>query len=246
MRRIGGALAGLIIAAGLVVAPANAAESTEAAVVNGWGNPAFADDFNYTGAPNSTKWSVYISSGHAGQGLRRPTQWVANGEYVRATGKSDGTTGGMSFKQDRGSVYGRWEVRMRVPARDKEYHPVLIVWPDAGRVAANNYQEIDFSEATSPLGVDRFYLHAAKGGSGSGQSSASKTIDMTQWHNYAVDWQPGRITGYIDGVKWFEDTANAAKVKAPAHLTIQLDWFPNGSATSTSYMDVDWARVYKP
>lgn len=242
MRRIGGALAGLIIATGLAVAPASAAESTEAAVVNGWGDPAFADDFNYTGAPNSTKWSAYSSAGHAGQGLRRPAQWVANGEYVRATGKSDGTTGGMSFKPDRGSVYGRWEVRMRVPARDKEYHPVLIVWPDAGRVAANNYQEIDFSESTSDPKVNRFFLHYSK----TAQSSASKALDMSAWHNYAVEWQKDKVVGYIDGVEWFRET-NATRIpRAASHLTVQLDWFPDGTATSTSYMDIDWVKVYKP
>jgi licheninase len=29
------------------------------------------------------------------------------------------------------------------------------------------------------------------------------------------------------------------------HQTIQLDWFPNGTATKPSQMQVDWVRVYK-
>jgi hypothetical protein len=160
---------------------------------------------------------------------------------VRVTGLPNGTTGGMSHKV-RGTTYGRWEARMRVPSRSVQYHPVLIVWPDGQRTADTNYEEIDFAESNS-LGTVKFFLHAAKGSTG--QTSASKTLDQTQWHNYAVDWQKGRVTGYIDGVKWFEDTgANAARVTSPAHLTIQLDWFPNSSTTATSYMDVDWARVY--
>jgi hypothetical protein len=28
------------------------------------------------------------------------------------------------------------------------------------------------------------------------------------------------------------------------HQTIQLDWFPDGTATTPSQMQVDWIRVY--
>lgn len=217
--------------------------STEAAVVNGWGTPFASDEFNYVGAPNSTKWSVFNSAGHAGKGLRRPEQVTVNGSYVRLTGNSVGTTGGMSFKPDRGSTYGRWEARMRVPQRDTEYHPVLIVWPDAGRVAANHCQEIDFSESTTNPNVNKFFLHT---GCGTEQTTVSKTMDMTQWHNYAVEWTASRVTGYIDGVKWFEDTTPSNIPRDPSHLTVQLDWFPDGTSSSVSYMDVDWARVYRP
>jgi hypothetical protein len=28
------------------------------------------------------------------------------------------------------------------------------------------------------------------------------------------------------------------------HQTIQLDWFPDGTATKPSQMQVDWVRVY--
>lgn len=218
--------------------------ATEAAIEYGWGTPEAADEFNYTGAPDSTKWSVYNSAGHAGNGLRRPSAWKVDGAAATVTGDSQGTTGGMSFRPDRGTTYGRWEARMKVSAnRDPQYHPVLIVWPDAGRTASTNYQEIDFSESTGDPAVNRFFLHY---GSGSKQVSASKTLDMTAWHNYAVDWQPGKITGYIDGIKWFENTAQAPLIKAPSHFTAQLDWFPSGSAPRTSSMSVDWVRVYQP
>ena len=223
--------------------PTPAATGTEAAVRNGWGTPFASDEFNYVGAPNSTKWSVFKSAGHANKGLRRPAQSTVNGSYLRITGTSAGTTGGMSFKPDRGSTYGRWEARMRVPSRDTEYHPVLIVWPDAGRLASNHCQEIDFSESTTNPKVNKFFLHT---GCASQQTTVSKSIDMTQWHNYAVEWKANRVTGYIDGVKWFEDTAAANIPRSPSHLTVQLDWFPDGTATSTSYMDVDWARAYRP
>jgi hypothetical protein len=60
-----------------------------------------------------------------------------------------------------------------------------------------------------------------------------------------VEWSPTKITGYIDGVKWYEDTTPANIANVSMHQTIQLDWFPNGTATTPSQMDVDWVRVYK-
>ncbi len=216
--------------------------ATEAAATHAWGTPYASDEFTNVGAPVSAKWSMYKGPGHAGKGKRQPAQWAVNGSYARATGNGAGITGGMSFKPDRGSTQGRWEVRMRVPQRDSEYHPVLILWPDAGRVAANHCQEVDFSESTGNPKVNQFFLHTGCSGQ---QVYAKKSIDMTKWHNYAVEWTPTHVTGYIDGVKWFHTTTATHIPRASAHLTIQLDWFPDGTATSTSYLDVDWARAYR-
>ena len=69
--------------------------------------------------------------------------------------------------------------------------------------------------------------------------------DTTQWHNYAVEWTPTGITGYIDGVQAFRDTDTAHLPSGSMHQTVQLDWFPDGTATKVSTMSVDWVRVYK-
>ena len=74
---------------------------------------------------------------------------------------------------------------------------------------------------------------------------AAKTIDTTQWHNYAVEWTPAGITGYLDGSLWFVDTNPAHQPTVGMHQTVQLDWFPNGTPTKPSQMQVDWIRVYK-
>ena len=110
-------------------APAAATDGVQAAKVRSWGPRVAGDEFTYTGAPDATKWRVYNSSGHAGKGLRRPSQ-VVDGGKVTITGTPNGTTGGMSARFDK-RKYGRWETRMRVSARDPKYHPVLILWPDA-------------------------------------------------------------------------------------------------------------------
>jgi hypothetical protein len=221
-------------------APVAAGNGTQAASALGWGSVVAGDEFNYTGAPDRTKWSVYNSTGHAGKGLRVPSAWsVANG-VATVSGDSAGTTGGMSAKFAN-QKYGRWETRMKTNQRDSEYHPVLILWPDS---KSSSCAEIDYAESTSETALVKFFLHYACSGS-SKQTYSSKAVDTTQWHNYAVEWTPAGITGYIDGVKTFTDTNPAHQPSGSMHQTLQLDWFPDGTRTTPSQMQVDWVRVYK-
>ncbi|MBT2514498.1 glycoside hydrolase family 16 protein [Arthrobacter sp. ISL-30] len=217
-----------------------ASTGTEAAQVLGWGSVKAGDEFNYAGAPDSTKWSVYNSAGHAGNGLRVPQAITVNNGMMTITGKPDGTTGGMSAKFAR-QQYGKYEVRMRTSAADPTYHAVAILWPDGPSAKCS---EIDFAEQTNDLANISFFLHY---GCASGvQTYAKKPLDMTQWHNYAVEWCPSGIKGYVDGQLWFSDSDPAHQPDGPMHLTLQLDWFPkSGATTQQSTMDVDWARHYQ-
>ena len=231
-------------AATTTVVPAAAAtggDGTQAATTLGWGSVVAGDEFSYTGAPDSTKWGVYNGPGHSGQGVRSPSAWsVANG-LATVSGDAAGTTGGMSAKFAQ-QKYGRWESRMKTSARDPQYHPVMILWP--ANNASPNCAEVDYAEGSSDTTMMKFFLHYACGGSGS-QTTAAQPIDSTQWHNYAVEWTAAGITGYIDGVKTFTDTNPAHIPTVAMHQTLQLDWFPDGSATKPSQMMVDWVRVYK-
>jgi len=214
---------------------------SQAATARGWGAVVAGDEFSKAGAPDSTKWSVFKGTGHAGKGVRSPQAWsVANG-VATVSGNSAGTTGGMSAKFAQ-QKYGKWETRMRTNARDPKYHPVLILWPNNN--TSPNCAEIDYAEGSTNTTQIKFFLHYACGGSNF-QTTAAKTIDTTQWHNYAVEWTPAGITGYIDGVKTFSDTNGAHLPSVGMHQTLQLDWFPDGSATKPSQMQVDWVRVYK-
>ena len=137
---------------------------------------------------------------------------------------------------------GNAETRMRANARDPQYHPVLILWPNNN--ASSKCAEINYAEGTTETAQMKFFLHHASGGSDF-QTTTSTPIDPTQWHNYAVEWTPSGITGYIDGVKTFTDSNPAHQPGVGMHQTLQLDWFPNGGATKPSQMQIDWVRVYK-
>jgi hypothetical protein len=211
-----------------------------------WGTPLPAsDEFNYTGAPDPTKWDKAGDNpcwpGHAGNGLRcGANSTVANG-YLRATGMANGNTGWLA--SNLGRIHGRIEVRARMAAdatAGHAYHPVLIDWPDSDAWPSGG--EYDFMETDiGAPGIDAFMHHPTQ--SQVVQDHYSKTLDITQWHNYAFDWENGNLTGYVDGVVFFHDTAAGIEAPGNMHLTLQLDNF-FGSGMQPAHLDVDWARFY--
>lgn len=217
-------------------------DGTQAAVDHNWGRVVAGDEFSYTGPPDPAKWKVYDSAGHDGNGIRSPQAWSVADGVATVSGDAAGTTGGMSalFGQRK---YGRWEARMKTSARDSQYHPVLLLWPNNNK--SPNCAEIDYAEGTSDRTLIKFFLHYACRTKSSYQTEATAAVDTTQWHNYAVQWTRKGITGYIDGVPWFTDTDRSHLPTVRMHQTIQLDWFPDGTPTIPTQMQVDWIRVYK-
>jgi beta-glucanase (GH16 family) len=215
-----------------------AVKNTTAAARYRWGKAVAGDEFNYTGAPNRTKWKVYYSRGHNNQGYRRPSAWKVSGGVATVSGNAKGVTGGMSSRYNQ--KYGRWEARMKVSRRDHKYHPNILLWPG---VRTKGCPEVDFAESTNDTTRIKFFLHYD---CKPRQTRAAKVLDMTRWHNYAVEWTPTHIYGYIDGRLFFKDTNRAHFPKVPMHACIQLDWFRKpGQATKPTTMSVAWIRIYK-
>ncbi|WP_308466271.1 glycoside hydrolase family 16 protein [Rathayibacter soli] len=224
--------------------PADAAslnDGIQAAVTHHWGRVIAGDEFSNTGAPDPAKWSVYHGAGHSGNGVRSPAAWTVAHGVATVHGDANGVTGGMTalFAQQR---YGRWEVRMRTSRRVSQYHPVLILWPRDN--VSPNCAEIDYAEGDADPTTVQFFLHYGCTGSHA-QLRVRRVIDMTAWHNYAVQWTAAGIVGYLDGVEWFTDSNPADQPTVPLRQTIQLDWFPNGEPTRAAQLQIAWVRVYR-
>jgi Glycosyl hydrolases family 16 len=221
-------------APGSAVRPAPAGAGTQAATSRGWVLAA-ADEFN--GTALGGKWGPYDGEGNGGEGRRDPDAITVQNGIMTIRGDSKGTTGGMAWSGDQ--RFGKWEVRARFPKGDKQYHPVLLLWPE-GKWPDGG--EVDFAETTSASSDVSFFLHYS---SSNKQKSAEKPLDLTQWHNYAVEWVNGRITGYIDGQQWFQSTDSSTLPPGQMHLAIQLDYFPDGGSPKPTQMDVDFVRIYR-
>ncbi len=214
-------------------APAPSGGGTTAAGAHGW-TLVGGDEFN---GGLSSNWGVYQGPGNGGQGRRVASAITVQNGLLVIRGDSNGNTGGMAWHQNQ--RFGKWEIRARFPKGDSQYHPVLILWPNGSWPAGG---EVDFAETNSAAPDVSFFLHYS---SSNRQKYAKKTLDLTQWHNYAVEWVDGRITGYIDGQQWFQSTDPSTMPPDQMHATIQLDYFPHGGSPAPSEMDVDYMRIYK-
>lgn len=227
-----------------------AAPSDQAAVRHGWGTPVAdqSDEYNGT-AVNLSKWGLFgadpgqntgCSPGYNGHGRRCASQTTVSGGLLSVNGTADGRTGGL-YSRMRPFKYGRIEVRERaVPLANnggRAWHAVPLLWPENDADWQN--AEIDFAErdVASP-GVSLFVHHDG------GQDSCDRSIDSTQFHNYAIDWRPDRVTWYVDGVE--SCTVNASiDYFSSSNGGAQMDMFPaTGTLMRPARQDVDWIRMY--
>ncbi|WP_433220968.1 family 16 glycosylhydrolase [Dactylosporangium sp. CS-047395] len=224
--------------------------SDEAAVRYGWGSPATSQSDEYNGTSvDLTKWGLFgaaggattgCSPGHNGHGQRCASQTSEGGGYLSVAGTAAGVTGGL-WARTTPFKYGRVEVRERaVPGTDNggaAYHAVPLLWPENNADYVN--AEMDFAERNVGAStVDLFVHHDGT------QSHCSVAIDSTQFHNYALDWQPSSVTWYVDGatictvnvaINYFVRTNGGA----------QLDMLPaDGTLMRPAHQDVDWIRMY--
>ncbi|MEQ3541546.1 family 16 glycosylhydrolase [Pseudonocardia tropica] len=232
------------------------AGAASAAERYGWGTPLPAsDEFDYTGPPDPAKWNQAGECwpGHAGNGGRCASRsTVKDGKLVQ-TGLRNGDSAWISSKFNQ--QYGRWEARVRSeatgPDNGRQYHPLLIIWPQSDRWPQDG--EYDFLENGAPgEQCAEAFIHYPHG-RGAVQQEYAREKDcgapLSEWHNVAVEWTPDHVKGFIDGKEWFSFSGGARPGRKniqdmpSGHLTIQLDNFFGGNMQPARY-EVDWVRIY--
>jgi hypothetical protein len=228
--------------------------SDEAAITQGWGTPIWQSDFSpgTEGQLTDNTWGLYDGPGHAGNGTRDPERISITDGVLRLQGTSGGSGAGMAHRVVK-RRYGRWEARMRAystggTAGQKQWHPVLIVWPDSDNWPVDGEYDFIESDVGDTAGANIHYPHPNLPVQQEQFTDSSK--QMSDYHNYAIDWQPSGITGYIDGVQWYHVSGGGGpngrsniQNMPSGHLTVQLDNF-GGSPHRPANMDVDWVRIY--
>jgi Glycosyl hydrolases family 16 len=209
--------------------------SATAAETYGWGVPNRADHF--TDPALTDMWYVYNGPGHADNGRRTSSAISLQDSVLTMTGDAEGNSAGMAWKQ--GQMHGRWEVCARSAQGSANFHPVLLLWPDAEDWPVGG--EIDFMEIWDPA---RQQVDIALHYDADDKRDIGKVnIDATQWHSWAIEWTPTRITAYVDGQKWWQSTDTAKFPPRPMHLCIQLDNF-GGDVSQGGELQVDWVQRY--
>lgn len=234
--------------------------------------PVWADEFEYAGKPDATKWGYDI--GGTGWGNNELQYYsdnlnnasVADGKLTITLRKENMggkvyTSARLLTKNKGDWTYGRIEVKAKLPTGKGTWPAIWMLptewaygdWPKSG--------EIDIMEH---VGYDQDRVHvtvhteAYNHGIGT-QKGTNKVVTnaSTEFHLYRVDWTPYSVRGFIDNEQMFE-FINDGKGYASwpfdkkFHLLLNVAFGGNwGGAQGIDTnifpqsMDVDYVRVYK-
>jgi endo-1,3-1,4-beta-glycanase ExoK len=152
-------------------------------------------------------------------------------------------------------TYGLWMVRARFDA-GAGYGPAILLWPQSNDWPKNG--EIDLVESIQPSRDTALSsIHWGDTAPGHRESGALRG-DYTQWHVFAVDWEPTFVKISIDGTTVYDtrySSLHPVIPSTPMHIVIQQEpgpyggagWIgpPNSSTPNDVLVHVDWVRIYK-
>ena len=224
----------------------------------------WSDEFDGTGAIDSSKWTTEIGGG--GWGNQEVQIYTSSTNNVKREGgvlkikaikESNGTYSSARIKtQDKFEFrYGRVEIRAKLPSAQGTWPALWMLganYPDVGWPQCG---EIDIMEQFQDKNKVKSTLHwkLADGNRGEyGQETANTT--STDWHVYEMDWTSTTIKTYLDGTKFFEMTVSGVDPYFPFNEefffifnvamggTLGGEIDPNFTQDA---MEVDYIRVYQ-
>jgi len=156
------------------------------------------------------------------------------------------TSGAVQTKGKFTQAYGRFEFRARLPTGGKGIWPALWLYP-----GSTWPPEIDVLETVNDMSTIWMTYHWGTSSNHLKDSSYYHNDALaTDYHNYAVEWEPGTIRWYIDGVQRKEYTgSNVTNIPMLIYMNIAIGgtWpgNPDGSTVFPQYFYIDYVRVYK-
>jgi beta-glucanase (GH16 family) len=143
--------------------------------------------------------------------------------------------------------YGYAEARLKLPAGQG-------LWPAFWLLPADQTwpPEVDIMENLGHESNKAYMSYHWIPAAGGHDFDVSQYVggDVTAWHTYGVDWQPGVIHWYIDGV--VRKTYTNANVTSKSmyvllNLAVGGDWpgNPDGTTVFPATMDIDYVRIWQ-
>jgi beta-glucanase (GH16 family) len=230
----------------------------------------WADEFDTNGAPDPAKWTYDVGgSGWGNNELEYYTNTINNAVIkdgvLTITAKKE-SLNGMNYTSSRmvsknGSdmLYGRVEVKAKLPAGRGTWPAIWMLPNDYAYGAWPNSGEIDIMEH---VGYDpnkvHFSVHNQLYNGGNAKTSTLEIpTAFTEYHLYRADWTPTSIKGYYDDQLVFTYT-NDGKGSAgwpfdkPFHVLLNLaiggNWGGVQGVDDSIFpvsMQVDYVHFYK-
>lgn len=210
----------------------------------------FRDDFSGT-TLDRANWQIV----YGGLGSNTNFTWsdadviVTNGALKLDVARAGTawTAGGIS-QGGTGVTYGLFQVRAKADP-GQGVGPALLLWPTSNMWPG---PEVDLLESpASDRSAAVFTLHWTNTDDSNQYVSQSYPLDVTAWHTYAVDWEPGEVTYSIDGQQLYQTTVNVPS--QPLWVALQAEvaspgntWYsgsPNAGTPDNVGVYVDWVSI---
>jgi len=147
-----------------------------------------------------------------------------------------------------GQTYGRYSMRFRADTLPG-YKMVAMLWPDSDNWGEG---EIDFMEVGELAAGNAIYANLYPRGNTATYTPGSPTgfrtavrADGNGWHVATVEWAPGSVTYWLDGVKLGTTTSGVPSTRM--HMVLQVETGPglaDPAATTAGHVQVDWVTQY--
>jgi beta-glucanase (GH16 family) len=225
----------------------------------------WADEFNYSGLPDSTKWA-YNKGGH-GWGnnelqyyTEKDTQnaIVGNGVLSIIARKHklenrEYTSARLLTKNMAEFNYGRVEARAKVPSSVGSWPAIWMLgnnmekvgWPACGEIEIMEHRGMELNKIFGTL-----HYPGHSGGNANGKTIMIPNA-TTAFHIYAVEWEQDEIRFYADG-QLYHSVANNQSIPFNHNFFILLNLAIGGNfggkvdpLFSGDTMEVDYVRVYQ-
>lgn len=230
----------------------------------------FAEEFNYSGAPDSSKWTYDIGRGDNGWGNGEAQYYTSRSENVRVengilkiTAKKENyegaaytssrlkTQGKFSF------TYGKVEVRAKLPNGGGTWPAIWMLGSNITSVGWPASGEIDIMEhvGNNPGKIiSAIHTPSSYGGT---QNKAVTTVEdaTSEFHVYGLEWTSEKLIFSVDGKVHYTynpTNKNASTWPFTSDQFLILNIAVGGTlggtidpAFSSGTMEVDYVRVYK-
>jgi len=224
----------------------------------------WSDEFNYSGLPDTSKWGNEVGFIRNNELQYYTKQRLANSSVINGNllimGKKESyktanyTSASLTTDGKHNWTYGKIDARIRLPEGQG-------LWPAFWMLGQNRHQvgwprcgEIDIMEHINiePVTYGTLHWHNEKHVSSGGKTPC----DVTQFHNYTIEWDYEAVKWFLDGEKYWEvsikDSINStSEFHKPHYIILNLaiggGWPKNPDATTQfpDTMYVDYVRVYQ-
>ncbi len=223
----------------------------------------WSDEFNYNGAPDSSKWSYNSGAGGWGNNeleyyTDRPQNVMVKDGMLHITALKEDykdshytsarilTKGKFSFK------YGRIEVRAKLPAGVGTWPAIWMLgsnidsvhWPACGEIDIMEHLGRDMNKIYGTLHYPEHFGDHANG-------KTTMVKDATQFHIYGLEWTPDFLKISVDG-KVYQTVENSPEIPFNHDFFIILNMAMGGNFggpvdlnVTKATMEVDYVRVYQ-